>query len=163
MDTMTQAEYAMARGWAKSYVTKLKQEGRLVLTDDGRVRVQESDARIRETEQRTRAAAPVQDPIGGSMQAARAVKEKYLALTAKRDYEESCGQLMESAKVQAFVADAVITLRARIETLPVTAGPLLAAENDESRCVALLREMVEQCLTELAEKFSEISAGEGQS
>src|SRR3569623_1463109 len=76
---------------------------------------------------------PAAENIGGSMQASRAVREKYLALTAKRDYEQSCGKLVEIDKVRAYVADAATTLRTRIESLPVMAGPLVAAESDGTR------------------------------
>jgi len=165
MEVMTQAEYAAARGWSKAYVTKLKQQGRLVMTDDGRVRTAESDKLIAETangDGRGGPNQPAAENIGGSMQASRAVREKYLALTAKRDYEQSCGKLVEIDKVRAYVADAATTLRTRIESLPVMAGPLVAAESDEARCVALLREIVEQCLNELASKFSALSQGGAQ-
>lgn len=47
---MTQAEYARYKGVGRSMVTKLKRDGRLVMTTDGkRVMVNESDARIKLT------------------------------------------------------------------------------------------------------------------
>lgn len=46
---MSQAAFARSRGWARSYVTKLKHEGRLVLNPDGSVDVAASLARIEAT------------------------------------------------------------------------------------------------------------------
>lgn len=181
----TQAEFAKMLGVRSGYITKLKQAGRLVLTPDGRnVIVEASKQRIEETRDPNRsdvvqrnaelreqnrtgsgptasAAAPAVPPshdqgVGNTYQAARAVKERYLALQAKREYEQACRLLMESVKVQAMLADAITTLRTNIEALPVTLGPLLAAEQDEARCIALLRENVEHLLTTLANHFRKI-------
>ena len=49
METVTFSEFAALQGWQKSYVTKLRQAGRLVLVE-GRVDVAASKARIHETE-----------------------------------------------------------------------------------------------------------------
>jgi hypothetical protein len=46
---VSKAEYARMRGVSDAYVSKLRRKGRLVLTDDGRVRVAESDALIART------------------------------------------------------------------------------------------------------------------
>lgn len=46
---MSQAAFARSRGWARSYVTKLKHEGRLVMNADGTVDVLASLARIEAT------------------------------------------------------------------------------------------------------------------
>ncbi len=47
--TLSLSEFARYKGWRPSYVTELKLAGRLVLSDDGRVRVRESLARIEST------------------------------------------------------------------------------------------------------------------
>jgi hypothetical protein len=49
MTILTQSEFARAQGWSRSHVTALKQAGRLVLADDGRVDVEASLARIAAT------------------------------------------------------------------------------------------------------------------
>lgn len=49
-----QAEFARRQGWAKSYVTKLKREGRLVFAADGGVDEAASRARIAATAAHTR-------------------------------------------------------------------------------------------------------------
>lgn len=181
---VTQSEFAAALGVHKSHVTRLKQAGRLVLDESGRVLVEESRARIAETAEPSRddvaaryaaargrraggaadqaqpaAADPSAERVGGGYQTARAVKEKYLALAAKRDYEQSCGKLIEAEKVRAAIADAVTILRSRLEALPATAGPQVAAESDAARCVALLRDHVEQYLQDMSNHFSRLQNG----
>jgi hypothetical protein len=187
--TATKAEFARILNVRKSYVHKLEQEGRLVLTDNGRVMVTESRERIAQTRDPSRAGladqwatpsdtgttpAPKTDAephrmpsppvsmgeggIGSSYQAARAIKEKYLALQARRDYEQDCGLLMEAAAVKAMLADAITTLRTNAEAMPVTLGPLLAAERDEGRCIAILRDHVEHMLSTLAAHFQKIAS-----
>lgn len=51
---ISQAEFARRQGWAKSYVTKLKREGRLVFAADGGVDEAASRARIDATATHTR-------------------------------------------------------------------------------------------------------------
>ena len=48
--TMSLSEFARYKGWRASYITELKLAGRLVLDDDGRVRVRESLVRIAATQ-----------------------------------------------------------------------------------------------------------------
>jgi hypothetical protein len=50
MTPLTQAAFARHLGVVKSYVTLLKQQGRLVMTDDGKVDVEASEAKIKATE-----------------------------------------------------------------------------------------------------------------
>lgn len=106
-------------------------------------------------------AAPDPDPTaraGSSYQSARAVRERFLALQAKLDYEQAIGKLLPAAEVESALASAVTTLRGRLEALPDTLGPQLAAEADEARCRALLAESIEHALDDLARQF----AGQGR-
>lgn len=178
-------EFASLAGFKPSYITQLKKDGRLVMTEDGKVQVAESLARIEETKSPEKAAvaarhaaarqaaaqeathdpqappapaAPQDDPrVGNSYQAARAVREKYLAMEAKRAYEHAIGKLLEAAHVEAALADAVTTLRTQLEGLPDILASDLAAEPDEARCRALITDAVEQQLHELARQFQRIT------
>jgi hypothetical protein len=180
---MTLSEFANHLGKKGSWVTQLKQDGRLVLTDDGkRVRVAESVARIEATRdpsmqgvadhhaaaravKATAPAAAAQPPetqlgtekIGSTYQAARAVKEQYLARAAKRDYELSIGKLLVADDVRHALAAAATTLRARLEALPDTLGPQLAPITDEHQTRATLAEAIEHTLAELAREFGHIA------
>lgn len=90
---------------------------------------------------------------GGTYQASRAMRENYLALSAKRDYEVEIGKLMVATDVVAGVGSAVAILRTSLERLPDVLGPQLAAEPDEGRARALLAEAIEHALDETARQF----------
>ena len=186
-DTASQAEFARLLGYRRSYVTGLKAAGRLVLAADGRVQVAESIARIEATRDPSKQAvadrhaaardaahaaqepAPAQlapspshssEQIGSSYQAARAVKERYLALDAKRAYEEAFGQLLRADHVRATIVGIITALRGRIEALPDLIAAQVAAELDESRCRALIAEYVEQVLTDSAVALARVGVTE---
>ena len=57
MSAVSQSEFATLLGKDKSYVTRLKQAGRLVLTADGQVEVEKSQTLIAATADPSRAAA----------------------------------------------------------------------------------------------------------
>lgn len=187
-ETASLREFAALAGFKPSYITQLKADDRLVLTDDGkRVRVAESLDRIAATRdpgkaavsarhaaarartagegaagpaiaapQGARAAAPPDpagDRVGATYQSARAVRERFAALHAKLDYEQASGKLLPAAEVESALATAITTLRGRLESMPDTLGPQLAAEADEARCRALLAETIEHLLDETARAF----------
>ena len=180
------ATFARIARFKPSYVHQLKKDGRLVLAEDGKqIRVRESLERIEQTKSPDKAAVaarhaaargegaqgPSQSPqapagataaqddprVGNSYQAARAVREKYLAMEAKRAYEHAIGKLLEAAHVEAALADAVTTLRSQLEGLPDILASDVAAEADEARCRALIADAVEQQLHELARQFQRIT------
>lgn len=188
-DGVTFSEFARLQGWSPSYVTKLRQAGRLVLTENGkRVFVEKSLARIEETRDpnrddvaarhaETRATparshdpGPVGDPLppstkdtqsqaGQSFAASRAVKERFLALGAKLEYERAVGKVVETAAVRAAGTEAGTVLRAALENLPDHLAPELA-EGDperEQRIRARLAGHVEQVLTEISDKLKALS------
>lgn len=176
-ETVTFSEFARIAGFSRSYVTQLRKNDRLVL-DGRRICVEASLQRIRDTADPAKTgvqqrwtdyrqapgAAPAEpddesDAIdattqaGMSFQAARAVKERYQAMAAKRDYEFSMGQLLNAEDVRQVVFAAITTLRARFENLPDTLGPQLAAISDEARARATLSESIEHALEETARAF----------
>lgn len=172
---VTLSEFARLQGVSPSYVTKLKHAGRLVLTADGRVDVEASRARIRDTEDPNRDDVRARhararggedpsppDPQGHAAQgfaSARAVKERYFALSAKLEYERAIARVVDVATVQAAGVEVGTFLRAAIEALPDQIAPILA-EGDperERRIHGRLREHVEMVLTELADKLKQIA------
>jgi len=188
MTPITLAEFARQQGWDRSYVTRLKQSGRLVMQGD-RVDAEASRARIAATAslQRqdvasrhaaTRAAtvpigaqipldapnpapdipatpkptpkpppepqnpAPDQlaldiDLVAGNFHAARSVKEKYLALTAKADYERQIGQLVDAHAVEAAMKHVGAAARSAMDNFPDQVAPLVVATQtvDAARAV----------------------------
>jgi hypothetical protein len=170
MTTATQSEFAAILGKDKSYVTRLKQAGRLVLDAAGLVDVEKSQALIAATSDPSRAAtvearqagaetprqpaAPGNDAIGNSYQTAKAVNEKYKALTAKLEYEKASGKLVDAGEAALFAADLAATFRGALEVLPDRLAPELVPLSDTETVRAVLVESFEQVLTDLADKIN---------
>lgn len=166
MTTATQSEFAAHIGVAKSYITALKQAGRLVMTPDGKlVEVEASQARIaatadpqrddvaaRHAQQREASPAePAHDKIGSSYQAARAVKEKYAALSAKLDYEKNSGDLIPKVDVDFVLNDYGATLRSMMETLADRLAPIIHPLQTMEETHAALSEAADDVLREISE------------
>lgn len=98
----------------------------------------------------------VADAATTGYQDARAMRERYLAKAAKRDYLVSIGKLLSVDEVTAAVAAAAATLRTRFEGLPDVLGPQLAAAQDESAARAILAEAIEHALEEASRQFAAI-------
>ncbi|MBL8302628.1 MAG: hypothetical protein JNM26_07645 [Ideonella sp.] len=180
--TLTQRQFADHIGCRPSYVTKLKQEGRLVLTDDAkRVRVAESIARIEATRDPAKravaerhadergaalavgegaAASVAEDPAilaNPDYQAARAKREHFAAEREEMRYRQEAGELMVAAEVEGAVASILTELRTRLEALPDVLGPQLAPVTDETQIRARLADEIEIALGEVARRFGEIT------
>lgn len=166
---VSQAEFARMEGKARSYITALKQDGRLVMVGD-KVDVEASRARIAGTsdpnrddvadrwqQQRAAPAAAVdagqEQKIGNSYQAARAVKEKFAAMTAKLDYERAIGKLVEKTEVEAAIEDVVTTLRQTMEQIPHRTAPELVGK-DLDAIRATLKQEVHGALAEMEREFT---------
>lgn len=178
MTTASQSEFAALLGVNRSTVTRFKQSGRLVMVGD-KIDVEASQARIAETADPNRddvaarhasergnkvsvapvteapaAAAPEGrgDVIGNSYQAARAVKERYAALTAKAEYERTIGTLVEKADVVAVVADVVVQLRVSLENMRHALAPILVGK-DQAEITSEIQRAVQERLAELERGF----------
>lgn len=90
---------------------------------------------------------------------ALADKEEALARKALREEQIEMGQLLVRDETLAAVAAAVVMLRSRLELLPPTLAPRLAALDDEDQVRVLLRDEIEQALEDMARKFSAIGKG----
>lgn len=182
MTTLTQAQFARHLGVDRAHVTRLKHTGRLVMTDDNHVRVEESEARIAATADPAKAqvaerhaaaraaavdgkkpaktAAPEDDegdepPVGGpDYQKARARREEANANLAEIELAERAGGLMETAAVRAVLADVGATCRAALETLPAILAPQLATLNDDHAIRQLLEEHIGAALNELCDRLA---------
>lgn len=176
-------EFARLARFKPSYVTQLRKEDRLVLTDNGRkVRVAESLARIRDTADPSKAGVAQRhaekrgtstalatgagddggdgdsvEPTIPGLQASRAKREKFLALAAERDYRKSMGELVEAGAIEHAVRDAGTTLRAQLERLPDVLAPQLTACRDEAQCRVLLADSIEHALAELERRLRQMA------
>jgi len=70
---------------------------------------------------------------GSVYQHSRAVREKYAAMAAKRDYEISIRTLLLASEVSEIIANAAVIVRTRIESMPDILAPQFAAEKDEQK------------------------------
>lgn len=169
MTTLSKTEYAKLRGWGKSYIAKLGKQGRLVLTDDGKVDVEATDARIEATADPSkqgvadRWAAKRGEPqepstgddagtdLGGyDYQAARAKHETHKARIAGLEEAQLTGRLLDAERVIQALTDNAAAMRAVLERLPDRIAPVLAAESDPRRVHQLLDDEVGRVLDELS-------------
>lgn len=176
MTTLTQAAFARHLGVVKSYVTLLKQQGRLVMTDDGKVDVEASEAKIKATEDPGKdavaarhsknrkigqgdatvdgkksektASQDMAEKTSATYQQSRAVKERYNALQAKADYEAFIGKLVDASVARSAGAELGVMFRTALEYWPDTIGPSLVG-CDENAIRSILVEHVETLLHSL--------------
>ncbi len=181
MTGISQIQFAHLIGCSRSWVTQLKKDGRLVLTADGKVDADASRARIaatggdrldvaeRHAAGRGHVAAPAElpearresrggsaadDKVGSSYQAARAVKEKYAALSAKAEYEKQIGNLIPKEDVDAalrFIGGAV---RAAFDVFPDQNAPLVAPVNDLAEVHEILTQSCRDALATIGDAIA---------
>ena len=185
MTLLNQAQFAKKIGRHRSYVTELKQNGRLVMRA-GKVDVEKTlelmeqtkdpakdvVAERHETDRQQKAVAtanPPQDDLpamsetgkaGSVYQQSRAIKAKYDAMAAKRDYELSIGTLLVASDVSMAISDAAVTIRQRLESLPDVLSAQFAAETDEQKIRVAMHDQIEMLLRELSRKFGDIGRHE---
>ena len=148
----SQAEFARVLKCEKSYVTKLKNQRRLVFTPSGLVDVPASLALIKAgTVAPERAAPAVQGPAYTDAQD----RDRHYSAELKRlQLERETGALLVAAEVLDAVTDAATRLRAGVEAWPARLAPQIAAMGgDEARIRALLTDHVQQALADLAHGF----------
>ena len=153
-NVVSKSEFARLNGWSKAYVTKLKDEGRLVLTDDGKqVKVAESLALIQETTRAHERASPPAVPT-----AIQSLEEEGRRLDNRRkklELAKSLELVVDVADVNARVAEAGTLLRRRLEAWPHRLAPQLAALGaNEARIRAFLINHVELELGEFSTQLS---------
>lgn len=187
MLTENKSAFAARIGKAPSYVTKLKEDGRLVLAADGKsVDVEASLRLIEQTAgnrqdvsdrwQRARSAktegvrgvglppaektqhsatapADAAEKIGSGLQAARAVKEKYAAMTAKVEYERLIGDLEKTENVHADLRSFGAVLRAALDVFPDQVTPLVAPIRDMAEVHEILTQNCNDVLRRVADEI----------
>lgn len=153
----TQAEFAAANGWGKSYVTKLKQEGRLVLNEAGQVDFAASLERIKGTSGAPERAAPA---VQGKPYSDSQDRERYYNAELKRlELERETKTLRDAAEVARAVEDAGVLVRVTVEGWRDRLPPQLAAlGGDEGRIAAFMKAECEHLLRRLSEKFAAMAA-----
>lgn len=158
MTSLTRTEFAESRGWSRQYVSKLAKQGRLVLTADGKVDVDATNALLansadpskagvaarheRERLQRDvhsqvspqaeylPASSPTVAGVLPDFQKARAHREYYLGQLAEAEFRKVQGSLVEKAAVEQAAFNAARLLRDLLLGLPKQLSAELAAIND---------------------------------
>ena len=152
-NAVRQSEFARILGCGRSHITALKKAGRLVMTDDGLVLVEESNASIARSNGAPERSVVVQQEFGD----ARSRREHIEAELKQIELDERRGRLVVAAEVVAVVSDAATTLRAQLESLPDRLAPMLATVTDEQQIRAALADEVEMVLAGMSERFNEMA------
>ena len=150
-------------------MSQLITDGRIILEGTGpnaRVKVAESLKLIEETQgnrsdmtakhARARSEKRAADStdgefksVGASYQTARAVREKYAALTAKAQYETMIGNLIEREDVDACLRFVGATVRSLMDSFPDQNAPVLCAETDIHEIHAMLTDACRAVLEDI--------------
>ena len=163
MTTATQSEFAVLIGKDKGYVTRLKQNNRLVMVGEGRgarVDVEASKALLDQTADPSRASIEadqgkvVPKVAHSSYNDARTRNELAKAQMAELDLAVQMGKLVDAGEASLFAADLAATFRGALEVLPDRLAPELVPLNDTETVRAVLVESFEQVLTDLADKIN---------
>lgn len=153
---LTKTAFAAHLGVAKSYVSKLGNTGRLVLTSDGLVDVAESLAKIKSSNGAPERSPDIMVPERFADHRERGDRLRNELL--EMDVGERRGGLLKAQDVRAFVVAAGTMLRGRLEALPEQLAPqITAAAADEHQVRNLLANEMEILLTELAGQMSRFS------
>lgn len=183
---MTVPEFSAHIGCKRNYGYQLKKEGRLVMSDDGKlVRVAESIARIAETRDPSKAGVasrhaaergapartghaddpeiadeePDEEPGGRyDFQRAKAKREYWAAEREHAAARKEAGELVERAEMVAAFADAGATIRGALEAWAAVLPPQLVGR-DEPAIRAVLADQVERVLYDLVDKFTRTVEG----
>lgn len=186
-EEMSLGEFNRHMGYKGRFAWQLKNEQRLVMSDDGkRVRVAESIRLINDTKDPSRAAVAARHAAGrqGALASApdeagdaddgatsepgapgsgfkfhdgKAKREHYAALREEIAYFKDVGQLMDSDEVLGAFADAGARVGAVLDTVPASVGPMLVGQPAEE-IVRILEDQMDVARTELATAMEKLAA-----
>lgn len=160
MAGMSTTEYANRRDCSDSYVRRLRREGRLKLTADGKIDPEASDKLLAVTDDPSRGGArggsqdgPDQpfgaDPTELSLREAMRRERLARARLAELELGEEAKALVRSAKVQRDVFTLARQALERLRGIPSKLRHSLAAASDASTCEALLEVEIAKVCQEL--------------
>ena len=185
--TLSLSEFNKFMGFKGRYVYQLRDEDRLVLTQDGKaVLVTESIARIQATKDPSRAAvadrhakargyeigepetgeksdSSPEDEIASSydFQGGKAKKEHFAALREEAAYHKEIGNLMDADEAMGAFADAGAKVAAVLDAVPATVGPMLAGL-EQAEVIRVLTEQMDIARSELSTAVGKLAADIGQ-
>ncbi len=155
MTVISKTEFAARRGWAKSYVSKLAKQDRLVLTENGKIDLEATELLLASSADPSKAGVtarhdqdrlerdvypelsitaetPAVPPTGKApdYQKARAQREYFLAQLAEAEFHKVQGNLVEREAVTQAAFTAGRMLRDLVFGLSPQLAPELAAMTD---------------------------------
>lgn len=146
---LSRAAYARHRGIDPSLITRWAKRGRLVLTDDGKVDVAASDAKLEATrdprrigEVRSRPERGGEDPL----REARIRTERAQAARQELDLAERQGKLIRLDVAKRAAAEAATAINAAISSMPARTAAAIAAalQVDVRPVMSLLDEQADE-------------------
>lgn len=158
----TKADFSRYYKYSKAAVTQFDQAGKLVYSDDGMIDFESSKARIDATSNpsgdgaRLRHAQARGGVIDGleetrTYQTARAVKEKFLAMTAKLEYESAAGNVVVRNDVHKAAFEAARKLRDTLHSVCKQVAPNIVNVDDPAKIEMCLLDEVNKALHEFVE------------
>lgn len=153
--TMTTTEYAAHRGCSDSYIRRMKRQGKVVTSADGkRIRVPETDAlldditdQIRGGDRTAPEAPPIEPfkvPAGASVQEAMRRERLALAQLAELKLGELSGQLTRTQDVDRVLVTLIRQALNSMQGMGYRLRAKLAAETDPRACEAMLDAEIRQ-------------------
>ena len=166
-------QYAQHRGVSHAAVQKAIRQGRIQLTSEGKVDMEQAD---RDWTRNTGPSTPTgRSPVepglstrpsaGPSFAQSRAVRELYMARLAKLEYERQAGKLLQADTVQNALASIMRDTRDHLLALPDRLAEAVAVETNPVEVRNLLsreiRETLQQLSTALRNRMATGSAVRG--
>jgi hypothetical protein len=185
---VTKSEFARILNKKPSYVTHLGKYGRLVYDETGKKIVVDASLKLieesrdlskggvveRHEKARAEKTSDIEsddddvepqsshdnstDIVEGSYNDYKTQHEKFKALRAKQEYEQSTGLLLIAEDVLRAITNAASIIRNRFESQPDILAEQLAAESDATRIKSMMRDYNESFLTELSQLFKKLGA-----
>lgn len=179
---LSRSKFAAEQGWSPSYVTKLGQQGRLVLDQDQKlVDVAATLARLRRTDdpgkasvRQHHAAARVEKHVGAHVKpdapasdgpssvgadpkywGNKTRREGALAELAELELAKKRGELVDRQQVEAMAYAAGRTLRDTVLGLPTQLAPALTTMTDSYEIEIKLRDALRQVFADAAKMTAE--------
>ena len=168
---LSKKDFAISQGWSPSYVTKLKDQGRLVLCPEGKkVDVKATLAKLTNTSdpgkesvrlhhasergaKMVRSDAPDERDGSGSADPKywdnKTRREGALAALAELELANKAGALVERTRVEAVAYAAGRMLRDAMLNIPTQIAPILAAMTDPWEVERTLREAMRQVMSDM--------------
>jgi hypothetical protein len=185
---VTKSEFARILNKKPSYVTHLGKYGRLVYDETGKKIVVDASLKLieesrdlskggvveRHEKARAEKTSDIEsddddvepqsshdnstDIVEGSYNDYKTQHEKFKALRAKQEYEQSTGLLLIAEDVLRAITNAASIIRNRFESQPDILAEQLAAESDATRIKSMMRDYNESFLTELSQLFKKLGS-----